>query len=373
VRVLVTDGEQVQTLGAVRALAKEGVHVVVGSATRTAVSFLSRHCAGRVLYPDPRDHEAAFVETVVRAARAQCIDVLLPIGYYATVLFSRYQSDLRRIANVAVADYPAMAIASDKGRTMAFAQALGVMTPRTYGSASEVDTFPVVIKATKGTGGVRYVNSKSQLRAITLEDIVVQEYIPGAGFGFYGLFNQGALRAYFMHHRIREFPVTGGASTAAEAYYDEELKDLGVRLMAGLQWHGVAMVEMKRDSRDGQYKLMEINPKFWGSLDLSAAAGVNFPYLTCRMAHDGDIEPVLDFDRQARFHWPFPHDVLHLIARPSSARQFVSDVFNPRVKTNLSLKDWVPSAYLTVTTPVEVARRLVRGRLFRPHGTPRVR
>lgn len=90
------------------------------------------------------------------------------------------------------------------------------------------------------------------------------------------------------------------------------------------------------------------------------------------MACDGDVKPVLDYNRQVRFHWPFPHDVLHVIAKPSSARQFASDIFNPLVKTNLSLADWVPSTYMALTTPLELARRLVRGKLFRPHGVPRV-
>lgn len=67
-----------------------------------------------------------------------------------------------------------------------------------------------------------------------------------------------------MHKRMREYPITGGSSTAAESMYDPELRDLGLTLLKALDWHGVAMVEFKKDSRDGKYKLMEINPKFWG-------------------------------------------------------------------------------------------------------------
>jgi predicted ATP-grasp superfamily ATP-dependent carboligase len=370
VRVLITDGEQTQTLGAVRALGQERVHVVVGSGVRAAVSFFSRYCAERVVYPNPRREGDAFLESIIRTAKERSIDVLLPIGYYANVLFSRHREELCRVANLAIADYDAMAIASDKQQTMAFAQSVGVPTPRVYVSRGEIRTFPVVVKAAKGTGTVSYVNSKAQLESMDLRQAVVQEYIPGSGFGFYGLFNRGELRAFFMHRRIREFPVTGGASTAAAAYYDERLKELGLRLMAGLKWHGVAMVEMKRDRRDEEYKLMEINPKFWGSLDLSIAAGVNFPYLACRMAYDGDVKPALDYNRDVRFRWPFPNDVLHVIAKPSSAKQFLWDFCDPMMKTNLSLEDWAPSLHLILTTPLAIARRAAKGRLFRPHGTP---
>ena len=48
------------------------------------------------------------------------------------------------------------------------------------------------------------------------------------------------------------------------------------KLLIALHWHGVAMVEFKLDGQ-GQYWLMEINPRLWGSLALSIDAGVDFP------------------------------------------------------------------------------------------------
>jgi predicted ATP-grasp superfamily ATP-dependent carboligase len=76
------------------------------------------------------------------------------------------------------------------------------------------------------------------------------------------------------------------------------------------------MVEFKKDIRDGEYKLMEINPKFWGSLDLSIACGVNFPKLLVEMALNGDIEPVFNYSKNIFYRWPFPDDLLHLSANP---------------------------------------------------------
>jgi biotin carboxylase len=70
---------------------------------------------------------------------------------------------------------------------------------------------------------------------------------------------------------------------------------LGIKLLKALNWYGVAMVEFKMDPRDGKLKFLEINPRFWGSLPLAIASGVDFPYLLYRMAMDGDIEPVLKY------------------------------------------------------------------------------
>jgi len=369
-KVLVTDADQKHALAAVRALGRENVEVHAGAATRRALSFFSRYCRRKVIYPDPVTCEEEFVDFVQEYSQDEHIDVLLPVGYDVNVLVSRYSETLSKYVHIAIADYDQMLTASDKARTMAFAQALGIKTPQTYQRAEDVEDFPVVVKGTKGTGAVQYVNSPAELRRFELCNVIIQEYIPGEGYGFYGLFCNGKPRAIFMHKRRREFPVTGGASTAAESYYDERLKEQGVRLLGGLMWHGVAMVEMKRDERDGEYKLMEINPKFWGSLDLSIQAGVNFPYLTAQMALNGDVDPVMEYDRETKFCWPFPQDILHLLARPRSAGQILTDLFDRHMKTNISWHDVLPNLYLFGLTPLVIANRILRKKLFFPHGKP---
>lgn len=63
------------------------------------------------------------------------------------------------------------------------------------------------------------------------------------------------------------------------------------------------MAEFRRDARDGVSKLLEINGRFWGSLQLAVDAGVDFPYLLYRLAIDGDVEPVLTYDVGVRLRW----------------------------------------------------------------------
>ena len=52
------------------------------------------------------------------------------------------------------------------------------------------------------------------------------------------------------------------------------------------------MVEFKKDVRTGEYKLMEINPRIWGSMPLAIVSGVDFPYLWYKIATDKDIEAI---------------------------------------------------------------------------------
>jgi predicted ATP-grasp superfamily ATP-dependent carboligase len=85
-------------------------------------------------------------------------------------------------------------------------------------------------------------------------------------------------------------------------------------LMKRLRWHGVAMVEIKLDADDGRPKLMEVNGRFWGSLPLSVAAGVDFPYMLHEMITKGDVAPAFDYRLGVKSRWLIPGDALWFLA-----------------------------------------------------------
>jgi predicted ATP-grasp superfamily ATP-dependent carboligase len=114
----------------------------------------------------------------------------------------------------------------------------------------------------------------------------------------------GRLLAAFCHRRLREYPVSGGPSTLAVSVRDPRLVELGTALLRALDWVGVAMVEFKQDGR-GEYRLMEVNPRLWGSLPLAIAAGVNVPYAWYRLAAGLPVEPALTWREGVRMRFLF--------------------------------------------------------------------
>jgi predicted ATP-grasp superfamily ATP-dependent carboligase len=76
------------------------------------------------------------------------------------------------------------------------------------------------------------------------------------------------------------------------------------------------MVEFKVDPRDGVPKLMELNPRFWGSLQLAIVSGVDFPYLILKMARRESFEPVLRYQAGKRCRWLLLGDILHFLNNP---------------------------------------------------------
>jgi len=198
----------------------------------------------------------------------------------------------------------ALDAALDKSRTARIARELGLPVPATREMAQcardvplpeEVRrppaAWPVVLKPVRSKvvrGGrlaslaVAVVHDEAA-RALTLAswlpDTPVQEqaWVPGRGVGVEVLYDRGRMAWHFVHERLHEWPLTGGASTLRRAAGPEpELVAMTQRLLDRLQWHGVAMVEWRRDAQGGVH-LMEINPRLWGSLPLTIAAGVPIP------------------------------------------------------------------------------------------------
>jgi protein-tyrosine-phosphatase len=190
----------------------------------------------------------------------------------------------------------ALEIALDKQKTWALARELGVPAPpstliSSTAESGHVAQFPLVLKPAHSkvmiagelrTLAVAVVKDEAQRqeqlrRWLPFTPVLQQQYVAGKGVGAEFLFDRGRKVWHFVHERVHEYPLSGGASSYRRSIKPPAalLQD-AEKLLTVLRWHGVAMVEFKVDA-NGRYWLMEINPRLWGSLALSIDAGVNFP------------------------------------------------------------------------------------------------
>jgi predicted ATP-grasp superfamily ATP-dependent carboligase len=163
--------------------------------------------------------------------------------------------------------------------------------------------------------------------------LLVQERVAGFGAGFFALYDRGRLIRTFMHHRIREWPLSGGPSTAARAVRDGAMFDAGKRILDALQWNGPAMVEFKYRSDAGTYTFIEVNGKFWGSVELALSSGVNFAADLVKLHRGDGMSEDHSYDAAREFYWPLDGDILALLGgrRLTGIREY----FRPQARTNL--------------------------------------
>ncbi|WP_416838800.1 ATP-grasp domain-containing protein [Haloferax sp. DFSO52] len=331
--VLVTDGQTRSALAIARSLGRHGVRVVCGESTRLATTFASKHVDERFVYPDPRVSPDAFISTLLRYLQTHDIDVLLPVDHESTYLINKHRGLLAEHTLVPVAGADKFDRLVQKDLVMQQAARLGIPHPRTVypKSADEavelaaVLTFPVVVKprTSAGAKGVQYVDDPSSLRQAYHTasqwgpNPIVQEQIPqeGRGMGAAFLRWDGEIIARFEYQRLREFPPSGGASTLRESIHDDRLFEAGKALLEDVDWQGVAMVEFKNDPRTDTPQLLEVNPRFWGSLHLPYRSGVEFPWLLVQCALGDAPDPVLTYPAGDRCRYLLPGDLINLFSR----------------------------------------------------------
>ncbi len=307
--VLVTDASRGSSVAFIRSLGRRGWRVTAADTDRHSPGFRSRYASDRLVYPAPSLKADAAVGAILEAVRTTDVDLVIPITDEIGLPLAAARDRFAGLTCLALPDETALAVAHDKAQTMDLAERLGVPIPTTRRVTSPegaVDAavelgWPVVVKpqvsrepradGTVEAFTVAYAADPADLRArvAALEGrtgVLLQRWRPGEGHGVELLADHGRPLAAFQHRRLREVPVTGGASSLRESVgLDPVLYGHATRLLAELEWTGLAMVEF-RLTPDGP-ELMEINGRVWGSLPLAVRAGMDFPGRLANLMLDG--------------------------------------------------------------------------------------
>lgn len=304
IKVLVTDGENRSALAVTRSLGRRGCRVLVSGAASRTMASSSRYCQKGFQVSDPLKSAPDYARQIIELTAREGVEAIFPLTEASIYLLNEVRDRLPEGVILACPSAEKMRAVSDKSSLCRLAERLGVPVPETqYLACAEEITvaiekivrYPVVVKPAMSriyegdgflSGGVMYARSREELehlyrtRPVLQHPSLIQEKIIGPGTGLFTLFDKDRHLALFSHRRLREKPPSGGVSVVSESIpLDEEMVSAAERLLSVVGWTGVAMVEFKRDQRDGKAKLMEINGRFWGSLQLAVACGVDFPGL----------------------------------------------------------------------------------------------
>jgi predicted ATP-grasp superfamily ATP-dependent carboligase len=367
-RVLVLDGQHGHALAAIRSLGRRGAFVAVASHRRQAMGFASRFCSAALHTPAPGLESAAYVDWLLETLRHGRYDATLCFAAHTADLVNQHRDRVQKLTGCPMPARDIFLAADRKDRVTRLGRQIGVPVPFTYeleriedaaGIARAMD-FPVVVKGVRGSRGqqVEIVRKPAELMdavrrvAALRRDVneplpIVQEYIEGRGYGLTALVRRGEPIAVFMHKLLAEHDVRRGTRWAhgavgAQSVEEPELRHSGLAVLQALCWDGIAMVEFRRSSRDGRFYLMEVNPRFAGSLDLAIAAGIDFPWLYSQW---GAGRPILGPNRYRvglRYRWILSKSMAPARENPVRFAFGTAAALLPGTRTDLTWRDLGP-------------------------------
>lgn len=302
INVLIPDCDSGHTMAVVRCLKKFPHIALHGCANDGKNPFrISRYTKSFSLITETL--KEAYLEELNAIIKNKEIDVILPISEGTYRFFSTnkdFFKDKTRLATMASPEI--LEIATNKYSLANFCEHHEVPSPRTaylevYKEGKNGMHLPLIVKPERGSGGnnVYLVANESDFSTIIPTtyakegNYIVQEYVDGYDIDMSILAKNGELVAYTIQKGLIKRSNQFAASAGLEFLENDGVFQTVYKLVRELKFSGIAHVDLRYDNHSGEFKIIEINARYWGSLIASCLAGVNFPYLHILSSLDEQI------------------------------------------------------------------------------------
>ncbi|SEH18058.1 Predicted ATP-dependent carboligase, ATP-grasp superfamily [Natronorubrum sediminis] len=308
------------SVACVRSLGRRGIRPIVVSSDETTPAFHSKYCAEAIRVPSPHDDLVAYKDALRALAERPDVRTIVPVREPDIYVLSKYREEFAEFVATPWPDFETLSRTQDRIRLFSAAETAGVDAPETtlftappdgdrqwimkprytiLGDEYLEEYTPETCVAPPSTTYLESTHTTSAESAqLEMHHVpLVQEYVSTTEeYGFFALYDEGEAVATFQHRQRRGYSYAGGPSSFRESVDIPTLKAAGLALLDELEWHGLAMVEFLRDEETGQFKLMEVNPRFWSSLPFTVRAGADFPYYYWLQAagRTGEIDDVYE-------------------------------------------------------------------------------
>ena len=311
-KVLVLGDDTRSFLAIVRSLGRRAIAVHAAPVNFRSVALRSRFVAKIHDLPPWMGDGADWLVSVGVLLRAERFDLVIPCDETTLLPLQHYRERLAAFARLAIPDDQAIAVLFDKHRTREIANRVGVpvaagrlLRPTDTAEAVLAEFgAPVVVKPRYSYAlETLSLRSKVELlaeptplqRALHLrvpEETLVEQFFEGQGAGVSLLASNGRILQAFQHHRVHE--LSGASFYRVSAPLKPDLLHACEAIVANIQYTGVAMFEFKLN-KNGNWILLEINARPWGSMPLPVALGVDFPYRWYRLLTAGEKTPAVSY------------------------------------------------------------------------------
>lgn len=376
-----------RALGVVRSLGRQGIPVWVLKQGGHLVATTSRYVRRNVPWPNANDDVE--IDLLLDLARKHGLKdwLLFPTDDHAVGLISRHHDVLASEYRVTVLPWDQLRHLCDKRLLHHRAKQLGIPQPWTAWPRSKDDlgaldcVFPAILKpATRLRRNSLAVPKAWQVvdRASLLArfdeaaglvgpgNLMVQEVIPGAGQGqisYAAICSDGDPLSSIVAREKRQYPRDFGQfSTFVESVEEPKVSHSAIHLLKSTRFTGLVEIEFKQDPRDGEFKLLDVNPRVWGWHSLCRRAGVDFPHLLWLFMHGQTFPAVRGRSGVRWMHTTadVPVALEEIFNGRLSLRSYLSSLQHPRESANFAWDDPVPGLLDLPLFACALAKRILQ-------------
>jgi len=356
-------------LGVVRSLGTMGVPVIMVHYDKKDMGHVSKYIKHSIEAPHPETHESQFINVLIDCAKDYGGGVLFPVSDETVVAVARNKDALNKHFIIACPEWDIVSQYIDKKYTYELADANGVPAPKTIVPQSVEDVenyskkvdFPCLVKPSQSHLFYAHfkckmfpVNNADEMISIYQQatevglEVMLQEIIPGDDadvVNYNAYFWDGEPLVEFTSEHIRNAPPWWGSPRVALSNKIPEVIEPGRKILKAMGFYGYACTEFKKDTRDGVYKLMEVNGRHNLSTLLAVRCGINFPWLQYQHLVENEQPTAHDF--KTGIYWiditrDVGYSLGYLKQERYSLRQYLRPYFNQHVFAIFDLKDIRP-------------------------------
>jgi protein-tyrosine-phosphatase/predicted ATP-grasp superfamily ATP-dependent carboligase len=306
-------GREMAALPIIRSLGRRGVPVTLGFVMPHSLARESRYLHRQLGMPDPIYNVRRWVEWLKQHLAENRYDAVFPAGDSTIVPLHYSRKEFSSSPPILMANEGEYELSYNKLNTIEAAIRFGVPVPATVELHHESEmeavlgkklNFPLILKPYTSKMvkdnrvvflSVAAVEGESDFREkakwlLRHGPVLVQDVCRGHEVGQEFLLKEGEVVAECQHERIHEQFGGGMGCYRCTAHMDPVLRERSLSLLRTVSWSGVATVEYLTEGRQPPV-LMEINGRFWGSLPLQIAAGVDYPWLWLQMVKGNALPP----------------------------------------------------------------------------------
>jgi len=307
ISILIPDGESYLLIYVINSLSQiKDIDIYIMSNQKYNYMRYSRHIHHFSFYPKVNDTKC-WINNISNELTKYNIDVIMPIGELGIEALIKDKENLTSKDKLCLLpDFSNFKKADNKWDLVQHLSLNDIPFPKSiiYSKVDflEIDklNFPVISKPildSDGGEGVCLFNDKVELQNYLFNNQfenkqIIQEYVKGYDIGCSVLSKSGNILAFTMQKATLVNTNPFRPLLGVKFVYEEDLYRIIEKLIKSLNWSGVAHIDLRYDVENKIFKVIEVNPRFWGSLDASLSAGVNFPYLYCLATLNKDFKPL---------------------------------------------------------------------------------